>query len=220
MDGLLPIPLRARRALATVLLLTAALLTCAGPAAADPAERWPADGPAIQTAMAIAVDQWGFPPCHGDVEIGWWDELDRTLDARATWANDAGAYAAPLSNTSCEIALNPWGQWDWPKLCTVLVHEVGHLDGHDHVDDDQDVMRASYLRPLPACAATPEPAPDVGAPATATATATPTATATATAAKRQKARAKPAHARAKRRAARPHRARPRAPVKRHVARRS
>jgi hypothetical protein len=162
MDGLRLLPhFRAPRLLAAV----AAVLVAAGSAEtaaavdepADASARWPVDGAAVQTALAIAQDFWGIAPCRGEVTLAW-EDLDPSLDAQAIWANDAGGYADPVRNTGCEVSFNPRGQWDWPKLCTVMVHEMGHLAGRDHVDDPDDVMYYTYRHPVRQCAKTPEPA--------------------------------------------------------------
>ncbi|HEU4974948.1 MAG TPA: hypothetical protein VFT50_07625 [Baekduia sp.] len=165
MDGNAPLThRRARRLLATLTGLAAIVLTTLSTGAsadevADPAARWPDGGPAIRAAMAIAEDQWGIAPCHGDVTIAW-EDLDPSLDAQAAWANPAGAYADPMRNSECEISLNPRGEWSWPKLCTIVVHESGHLAGRVHVDDPDDVMYYTFMRPIPACAGTPDPTPE------------------------------------------------------------
>lgn len=176
MDGTPPLPrLLGPRLLAIAAAVVATMLLATSTAraaddATDPSVRWPMDGPAARTALAIAEDHWGMVPCQGQVTLAW-EDLDPSLDAQSVWANDAGQYADPLRNTECEISFNPRGQWDWPKLCTVMTHEVGHLDGHDHVDDLYDVMYFSYVRPLPECLATPEP--DASAPVPAPPPATP-----------------------------------------------
>jgi hypothetical protein len=169
MDG--PRPTPARSALRRLLAAGLALLALGAGAApviaddgpvTDPAARWPATGTAIQTALGLAAEHWGFAPCRGRVTVAW-TPLDG-LDGQATWANDLDPYRQPSRNTDCEIALSPAEAWDWPKLCTVVIHEAGHLAGHDHVDDPGDVMFATFVQPEPECTATPEPA-QVAAPA-------------------------------------------------------
>src|SRR3954452_4983525 len=182
MDGLLPRHALPRLgALAATLLLALAVL--AAPARADgasPAARWPVGGPALRTAMDLAAGHWGMTPCAGRVALRW-APLPGTINAQSSWANDVDPYLQPSRNTECDIALNVAQDWDWPMLCTVMVHEVGHLTGHDHVDDPDDVMSASYVAPVQECVATPAP-PEGGAPAPATAAKT-TAAAPRTAAK-------------------------------------
>jgi hypothetical protein len=76
--------------------------------------------------------------------------------------------ADPSTYSDCSISYNLDVDWDWPKLCTVVEHEMGHLSGHDHVNDPHDVMSPYYVYPSPECgagtaaatpAATPDPTP-------------------------------------------------------------
>jgi hypothetical protein len=156
MDG--PRPLHPATLVVAVLLL-AAILVAAGPAAAadSPAARWPAGGSTLRTARSLGAEHWGFSPCRGKVAVSW-AALGATTNAQSSWANDVDPFLAPSGNTDCELALSTQVEWDWPKLCTVVIHEVGHLTGHDHVGDPADVMSDTYLQPAPECAATPEPA--------------------------------------------------------------
>jgi hypothetical protein len=170
MDGLLSrtphrVPRRLLGALAA--LLTAAALGGAAPAPAhadgDPAARWPIGGSTLTTAMDLAATHWGLRPCGGSVTLSW-VTLGAGINAQSSWANDVDPYLQPSRNTECEIALSTRPDWDWTMLCSVVVHEVGHLTGHDHVDDDKDVMYYAYLAPVRECALTPEPV-ETGAPA-------------------------------------------------------
>jgi hypothetical protein len=209
MDGchLTPPRWAARRAIAAALTLLA-IAGGAGTAVADdapttaPAARWPAAGPAVQTAMALGAQRWGFSPCHGHVAATW-APLDGGLNAEASWTNPADPYLEPSRNDDCAVTLSTRVDWDWPKLCSVVIHEVGHLAGHDHVADPGDIMYFTYMRPEPECTATPEPAPGpVPAPpptAARQAGAPRAATRTARKTPRRKAAVKPA---VKRRAAR------------------
>jgi hypothetical protein len=148
---------RARRALTGLATLIAALLLVApAPASADRASDWPATGAVMRAAFAIAVDHWGAMPCGGRVDVRW-DVLATGTNADAGWSNPFSKWARPLANDDCEITLSTAAEWDWPKLCSVIVHEVGHLRGLDHVGDEHDLMFAVYLQPVPACADTPEP---------------------------------------------------------------
>ncbi|WCB95534.1 hypothetical protein DSM104299_04283 [Baekduia alba] len=110
--------------------------------------------PAPWTAGAA---HWGMAPCGGRVAITW-AHLDAGINARSTWANDVDPYLQPSRNTECAIALATGADWDWVKLCSVVVREVGHLTGHEHLDDPTDIMYYAYVQPAPECAATPEPA--------------------------------------------------------------
>jgi hypothetical protein len=136
--------------------LTIALATPAAPAAAapqKPAARWPVNGPAFQAARKVAVEHWAMDPCHGDVVISW-GKLPSDENAESTWTNQFRDYGDPEHNTLCEVTFNADQDWDWPKLCTVFVHEFGHLAGNAHSADPDDVMFPYYVGTnLPACEA-------------------------------------------------------------------
>jgi hypothetical protein len=189
------LPRAARSLLAALLLALVCAATAAAPAAradGSPAARWPAAGSTVRAAMSLAAEHWGASPCGGRVALAW-GSLGPALNAESTWANAVDPWTQPSRNTDCAITLSLETEWDWPKLCTAVVHEVGHLAGHDHVDDPDDVMSPVYGRPDFACATTPEPV-ETGALATLR-----SAPATAKAKAKPKARAKPRVKRAKRR---------------------
>jgi hypothetical protein len=146
MDG------RSRR---TLVAVAVALLTTASTAhaATSPDKRWPIDGPAFAQARQIATAQWGMDPCQGGVAITW-GTLPAGENARSTWTNRFRDYGDPEHNTLCSVTFNRRQDWDWPKLCTVFVHEFGHLAGHDHSADEDNVMFPYYTgTSVPACAA-------------------------------------------------------------------
>jgi hypothetical protein len=167
MDGLRPL----FAALVASLALAAPAAAAAADAGAPPAARWPAGGSTLRAALAIGAEHWGMTPCRGRVAVSW-AALGSATNAQSSWANDLDDVAQPSFNEDCSIVLSIDVEWDWPKLCTVMVHEVGHLDGHDHVDDADDVMYATYVTPVAECAAAPEPV-ETGAPPAATPRATP-----------------------------------------------
>ena len=130
-----------RAALAALLALTIA--PAAARAAQRPEQRWPIDGPAMQQARQLATQHWGMNPCQGDVDISW-GQLPVAENARSTWTNQFADYGDPEHNTLCDVVFNTRQDWDWPKLCTVFMHEFGHLAGHEHSEDPDDVMFAYY----------------------------------------------------------------------------
>ena len=141
-------------------LLACLVLIVAAPAAAQTVpDGW------TSTASQIAVEHWGMNPCHGDITITW-NRLPADENAVSTWVNQYRDYGDLAHNTLCEVAFNTRQDWDWPKYCTVLTHEFGHLAGNAHSDDPDDVMFASYIgRNLPECLATsPAGAPAPTAP--------------------------------------------------------
>jgi pyruvate/2-oxoglutarate dehydrogenase complex dihydrolipoamide acyltransferase (E2) component len=145
----------------------------------------PASDALTTTAHALAVAHWGAEPCAGQVTVTW-AHMGAGINARSTWMSYD--IHNPATYTQCAISYNLDVDWDWPKLCTVIEHELGHLSGHDHVNDPHDVMSPYYVYPTPECAAgavAPAAAP---APATtAQAPAVPPAASTAVTKKKAKA---------------------------------
>jgi Matrixin len=138
--------------------LLGALLACltliiAAPAAAQTTpQSW------MDTARQIAEAHWNLDPCHGDVSITW-AKLPADQNAVSTWLNQYADYGDPDHNTQCGVTFNTRQDWDWPKFCTVFVHEFGHLAGHAHSDNPDDVMFAYYTgTSVPEC----EPARPAG----------------------------------------------------------
>ncbi len=133
---------------------------------------------AMVRAELIAVEYWNSSPCGGAVSVSW-APLDPSINATSDWWNPSEAYGNPAANSNCTITFNQVEAFDWPMFCTVMVHEIGHLTGHQHVTDDTSVMYPVYVAPIPQCTGTaPGAAP--ASPATATA-ATATAAAKASA---------------------------------------
>jgi hypothetical protein len=103
----------------------------------------------MATAHALAVARWATEPCGGQVAMSW-THMGEGINARSQWmsidVDDASTYS------ECSITYNLDVDWDWPKLCTVVEHELGHLAGHDHVNDPHDVMSPYYVFPAPECA--------------------------------------------------------------------
>ena len=86
-----------------------------------------------------------------------WAHMGAGINARSQWMSYD--IHNPATYSQCSITYNLDVDWDWPKLCTVIEHELGHLAGHEHVDDPHDVMSPYYVYPTPECAAgAPAPA--------------------------------------------------------------
>jgi matrixin len=150
-------PLRRRGGAAA---LGALVLLVSGSAIAQtaggPAERFPVWGTAVKTGEQLARGHWGMQACGGRVALSW-RRLDPAVNATSRWWNPSSAYGDAAANTDCTTTLNANVDFDWPKLCTILVHEYGHLTGHPHSADPQDIMYPYYEGPVAECAATPEP---------------------------------------------------------------
>src|SRR5215207_157132 len=116
----------------------------------------PAAAPLMATGQTLATARWGVDPCGGQVAVSW-SHMGPGINARSQWMsidiNDASSY------TECAITYNLDVDWDWPKLCTVIEHELGHLAGRQHVNDPRDVMSSYYVYPAPECAPKAPPAP-------------------------------------------------------------
>ena len=131
-----------------------------------PEARFAIGGPAMAAARQIAEQHWGTPPCGGNIVIAW-AQLDEETNATAAWRNPTDAWNNAGENFDCHIEFNARSDFDWPKLCTVMTHEVGHLVGQPHADIGGQLMSPVYSEPLPACTgaepgapapvATPEP---------------------------------------------------------------
>ena len=132
-------------------LAIAGLLTAT--AAAGPSARFTATSPTIAQAEQVARAYWGADPCHGSVTVRWVRQAP-DINALSTWASPtADPYGDPQANSDCAIDLNPVAAFDWPKFCTVVVHEFGHLLGHDHDSRRGQLMSEIYTTPVASCAA-------------------------------------------------------------------
>lgn len=97
--------------------------------------QWPVGSPGFNAALARAQAIWGdvAPPCTPAIA---WFPIQNNWNAVTTMP-------------ACTISLNPSLITDWPKLCTILAHEWGHVLGHGH--DDTVLMSAIYAGPVPEC---------------------------------------------------------------------
>jgi hypothetical protein len=165
-------------------LITLAILPAVARADTDlPQVPVPASDALTTTAHALAVAHWGVDPCAGQVTVTW-AHMGSGINARSTWMSYD--IHNPATYSQCAITYNLDVDWDWPKLCTVIEHELGHLAGHDHVDDPHDVMSPYYVYPTPECAAGGGPA---AAPAPATTAEAPAVAPAASKATKKKAKA-------------------------------
>lgn len=99
---------------------------------------------ATSHAQADARAYWQADPCAGNVIVGYGPTFRPTAEASAGWR-----LTDPF--TECRITINPWRVRTWPHLCRTIVHEYGHLTGHEHSTDPSDVMYPVYRGPIGAC---------------------------------------------------------------------
>jgi hypothetical protein len=137
------------RSLVCALLALALVPAVASADVELPAVPVPAADTLMATAHTLAVSRWGMDPCGGQVSVSW-SHMGAGINARSQWMSTD--VHNPATYTDCAISYNLDVDWDWPKLCTVVEHELGHLSGHDHVDDPHDVMSPYYVYPSAECA--------------------------------------------------------------------
>lgn len=146
-------PVMFRSGIGWVALLAAAVI--AAPAGAAP----PAIGtPEFDQLVQVATGYWPAPPCGGAVEYAYAD-LPGTTVGYASWMQPAVAAPDPAAFSACRIDIERALDVESATLCTVIVHELGHLRGLVHATDPADVMYANLRSPLAECAAAfPPPA--------------------------------------------------------------
>ena len=134
------------------LVLTALVLLLAGAtsARAQSDQAFPIAGADFQRAQQIAQAHWGAVPCNGQVAFTW-SGMEPLTNARATWSNPTDAWNNAGANFDCRVAFNTIARFDFPMLCTVMTHELGHLLGRAHDPNDGQLMSAIYSTPLPEC---------------------------------------------------------------------
>jgi hypothetical protein len=153
-----PALLAAPLALALLLALLFALVARPAAAQAASADAFPVGGAEFERARAIAQGHWGAVPCAGNVAYTW-QGLEPLTNARASWSNPTSAWGNAAANFDCEVVFNTITAYDFPMLCTVMTHEIGHLLGHAHDPAAGQLMSAIYTTPLPECSpAAPAPA--------------------------------------------------------------
>jgi hypothetical protein len=84
----------------------------------------------LSAALAAAREHWGGDPPCGSVDVRVADELSAGL-VRPDGLVDPGPWAGLAYAYRCRVDLDgPLP--DFATLCPTVVHEVGHLHGHDH----------------------------------------------------------------------------------------
>lgn len=114
----------------TVCVLTAILH--GGLALSAPARAPRYDLGALDASTRLAERVWHHP-CNGRVDVIIQD-LGPKYDG---WA-EFNHTTRPYTDCRAVIDVKPW--WSSPHLCTVVLHEYGHLAGLDHSPNPRSVM--------------------------------------------------------------------------------
>lgn len=156
------------RAVALVAVVVAAI--AAAPAAAAPF------GPEEERAYAIAVGYWQTEPAPTCSTIDLQVVDEPTLLASITppltpGVRYGGSATIPPAGYTGPCFLYVRAGMTWAELCPVMIHEDGHLHGHEHSTDPNDPMYpvAPTIDHFPACVAA-APAPPAAAPVVTAAT--------------------------------------------------
>jgi Matrixin len=122
--------------------VVAALAVCVLSASSgvSTAHAWTPTKPDRLDAKRLARDFWAergeYVPCSG-VRLVW---VPRWVVRQAL---GDGLLAAVLRG-GCTIYYNQAAGWSWGKLCSVTVHEYGHLLGHGHSGNPNGIMYPAY----------------------------------------------------------------------------
>jgi hypothetical protein len=119
-------------------------------AAPEPAEWRGTSAEALAIAEQKAYELWGVKPCGGAYKVELVSEAQlaaieglapgtMTDGGLSSWESPTGpnVYSSPATTwTDCAIYLDA-AQWtlpfkEWPMVCTIVLHEWGHLTGHPH----------------------------------------------------------------------------------------
>lgn len=87
-------------------------------------------------ARSFWADRGEYVPCGG-VRLAW------VSGSTVRRAFGHGTLAAVFRG-GCTVYYNEAVGWSWRKLCSVTVHEYGHLIGHGHSWNPDSIMYPSY----------------------------------------------------------------------------
>ena len=121
-----------------LVVLALAVAACAVAGLAVPGAEGAVSAGQLARMQRIAAAAWPANACTGRVQFDW--TTDGFLDAL-----EPGAVAA-ADPAACQVVASRdrWAGWK-AYLCTVLVHEYGHLAGREHVSNSRNVMYGGWL---------------------------------------------------------------------------
>lgn len=125
-------------------------------ASAAQAGTYPVGSPVWNAAIAASEAHWGSMPCGGAVTYSWTD-LPEGIVGYASWMQDSSAPQDASRFSDCRLDLAVSADLGPALFCTVMAHEIGHLHGHEHVDDPSNLMAPRLGKPLPGCKAAMAP---------------------------------------------------------------
>ncbi len=100
--------------------------------ARDAFEEWSATG--IPVRFTFVVDA-----SHAEIKVTWVDRFDEQISGKTHWARDDKWW---ITDGSIQLALhhNDGHPLDAAAIRAIALHEVGHLLGLDHTQDETNIM--------------------------------------------------------------------------------
>jgi len=94
----------------------------------------------MQRAVAIAEAHWPANPCTGLTTVTLVDEATATTLTGVSHRPAGYAYIGSGLVGDCRVYLVACDDLTLAWVCTVLAHELGHVLGHAHTDEPNDLM--------------------------------------------------------------------------------
>jgi hypothetical protein len=146
---------RTVRACTRAALLALLLLAAAAPAAQAAAQPPARDEDRLTAFMDLARRPWGGSPCAGREVVHLRASADLAAEAAAQAVGPDRTVTGMAAPDTCEVWIA--GGLGAVDFCVTLVHELGHLAGHDHTVRAGDVMNGEGLMDHAPCRAAVRP---------------------------------------------------------------